>query len=126
MKYLNDKKIMTLAIILLVFTIGYFIVINKISYAFENDYDANFYHEQILNIIKSKAIKYAEDNKDKFSEEEPIEYVTVQELIDTSYLIPDENGNIKDPLDENTLLNPRKIRIKMENNAFEVQIEPTT
>ena len=113
---------MTLAIILLVFTIGYFIIVNKISYAFVNDYDASFYHTQVMNIIEEGAKKYAQDHQEEFTEEEPIKYVTVQELIDNAYLIPDEEGNIKDPSEDATF-NSRKVRIKLQDNGFEIEIE---
>ncbi len=125
MKYFTDKKIQILSIILLVFTIGYFIVINKISYAFEMDYDASFYHDQVEKLIEQSALKYAQDHKEIFTEEEAIKYVTVQELIDNSYLIPNEDGNIIDPSNENMFFNSRKVKIKMVNNNFEVKIEPT-
>ncbi len=123
MKYLKDKKIMTLTIILLLFTIGYFIIVNKISYAFVNDYDASFYHTQVIHIIEQGAKKYAQDHQEEFTEEEPIKYVTVQELIDNDYLIPDEDGNIKDPSEEEVTFNSRKIRIKLQDNDFEIEIE---
>ncbi len=123
MKYFNDKKIMALAIILLVFTLVYFITVNKISYAFTNDYDANFYHEQVLNVIEDGAKKYAEDIKKEFTDEDVIKYVTVQELIDNNYLIPDENGNIKDPLNEKETFNARKVKIKKEGNSYTIEIE---
>ncbi len=123
MKILNDKKILTLAIILLVFTVFYFVVVNKISYAFVTDYDANFYYEQGVKIIEQSALKYAEEHQNEFTKEENIKYVTVQELIDNSYLTADEDGNLKDPLNENETFNKRKIKIKYVDNNFEIEIE---
>ena len=121
MKYLNNKKILTLGIILLVFTISYFIVVNKISYAFVIDYDTDFYYQQVENVIKQSAISYAKEHFDEFND--GVEYVTVQKLIDLGYIIPDENGNIKDPTKENATFNNRQVYIKQIDNDFEVKLE---
>ena len=48
MNLLKDKKIIALGVILLLFTIVYFVAINKISYAFETD---NLSKESYNNLI---------------------------------------------------------------------------
>ena len=122
MKVLKDKNVILLALVLLVFTVGYFIVANKVSYAFVNDYDADFYHEKTMDIIKEGAIAYANNIKDEFTKDDNIKYVTVQELINDSYLIPDSEGNIGDPSKNNEPLNSKNIMIKLENDEFQIKI----
>ena len=122
MKFINDKKLLILVVILLLFTIGYFTFVNKISYAFVNDYDTSFYYNQIENIIKQSAIKYAKEHPENF--DDGVEYITVQKLIEFGYLIPDENGNIEDPTKKNSTFNQRQVYIKQINDNFEVKIEP--
>ena len=40
MKIFKDKKIIFLSIVLTIFTISYFVIANKVSYAFSYDYYA--------------------------------------------------------------------------------------
>ncbi len=121
MKYLKDKKIISLIAILLVFTIGYFIVANKISYAFSNNYDTNESYKQTIDTIKKCAIAYGEQNKNLF-ENEKIIYIKVQDLIDNNLLAVDEKGNISNPLKENETLNSNVIKLKYENEVFEAEV----
>ncbi len=122
MKFINDKKFLTLAIILLLFSISYFIVVNKISYAFVSDYNEDFYYDQVEKIIESSAKKYAEEYSAEFND--GVKYITVQKLIDLGYLIPDESGDIKDPSNENSTFNNRQIYIRKTDDGFEIKIEP--
>lgn len=121
MKKIKDKKIIILGIILLVFTISYFVIVNKISYAFDNNIDTNKAYNARINVITTCAIAYGEANKDDFNEEGVL-YITVQTLIDNKYLIPDENGNIKNYLNEVEKLNDKKIRIKNENGKMTAEV----
>ncbi len=122
MKIIKDKKIIILAVILTVFTIGYFIIANKISYAFSTDYDANETYNHTIDTITKSAIAYGEKNLDLFNENDTI-YIKVQDLIDNSYLIPDESGNINNPLKETESLNSNVIKIKLENKEVSAEVD---
>ena len=96
MKTINDKKIIALGAILLVFTIGY--------------------------IIKKSAVAYGTNNPDLFKEEDTI-YKKVQDLIDANLLIPNENGNVINPLKEEETLNNNVIKIKKEKDKITVEVD---
>ena len=122
MKTINDKKIIFLGAILLIFTIGYFVIINKVSYAFVNDYDPNNVYDETINIIKKSAIAYGTNNPDLFKEEDTV-YKKVQDLIDANLLIPNEDGNIINPLKEEETLNDNVIKIKKEKDKITVEVD---
>ena len=61
---IKDKKIIVLVVILIVFTIGYFTVVNKVSHAFETDVDYN----TIKNIYLNKFGLLDENNVKKSNE----------------------------------------------------------
>lgn len=122
MKLLKDKKIIILAFILFLFSIGYFIIVNKISYAFSNNYDLNSLYENTIETIKKCAVKYGENNLELF-ENEKIIYVKVQDLIDANLLIANEDGNINNPLKENVILNSNIIKIKYENGKITAEVD---
>lgn len=121
MKKMKDKKIIILAIILLIFTISYFVIVNKISYAFDNNIDINAVYNLRINTITTCAVAYGDANKDDFNEEGLL-YITVQTLVDNKYLITDENGIIENYLNESEKLNDKKIRIKNENDKITAEV----
>lgn len=121
MKKIKDKKIIVLAIILLIFTVSYFVIVNKISYAFDNNIDINAAYNLRINTITACAEAYGEANKDDFNEEGLL-YITVQTLVDSKYLITAENGIIENYLDETEKLNDKKIRIKNENDKITAEV----
>ena len=122
MSLLKDKKIIILVAILALFTTIYFFAINKISYAFSNDYDVNKAFSTYIDTIKQCAIAYGKANLDMFKEEKII-YIKVQDLIDNNYLIPDEKGNIVNPLNNNETLNSKIIKLKYENEKILVEVD---
>ncbi len=122
MKTINDKKIIILGAILLVFTIGYFVIINKVSYAFVNDYDPNKVYDETIDTIKKSAIAYGTNNPDLFQEEDTV-YKKVQDLIDANLLVPNEEGNIVNPLKEEETLNDNVIKIKKEKDKITVEVD---
>lgn len=121
MKKMKDKNIIILIIILLIFTVSYFVIINRISYAFDNNIDINEAYNLRINVITTCAVAYGEANKNSFNEEGVL-YITVQTLIDNNYLIADENGFIENYLDKTEKLNDKKIRIKNENDRITAEI----
>ena len=121
-KFLKDKKLIALVAILLIFTIGYFTIANKISYAFVIDYDRDKEYENTIDIIKKSAIVYGEKNPDLFKENNTI-YIKVQDLIDKNFLIGDENGDIINPLEENETLNSNVVKIKFEDDKVSAEVD---
>ena len=122
MNMFKDKKIIALSVILLVFTICYFVIANKISYAFETDYDLKATYENVIATIKKSATSYGTDKSELFNENNTI-YVKVQELIDANYLVPNEDGNITNPLNKDDTLNSKMVKIKKEEDKILVEVD---
>lgn len=122
MKIFKDKKIIFLTIILVVFTIGYFVVVNKVSYAFSNNYDLEKAYNNTIKTIEECAIAYGEKNPDLFNEEN-IVYIKVQDLIDNELLVANKDGNIQNPLKENETLNTNIVKIKKEKEKISVEVD---
>lgn len=122
MKWLKDKKIVILVVILTIFSIGYFVIANKVSYAFVNNYDLTEMYQIKIETIKKCAITYAQNNLELFQDENII-YVKVQDLIDKNYLIANKDGNIINPVKENATLNGNIIKIKYENNKLTAEVD---
>ena len=122
MKIFKDKKVILLVMILMIFTIGYFIVVNKVSYAFSNNYNLETAYDNVIKTIKECAIAYGKNNS-KLFEEDDIVYIKVQDLIDSNLLIANIEGNITNPLKENATLNSNIIKIKKENEKFTVEVD---
>ena len=121
-KVLKDKSVILLVGILLVFTIIYFIAVNKASYAFSSDYDANNSYKNTIDIIKKCAIAYGEQNSDLFKKDSII-YVKVQDLIDDNLLATNEDGKIINPLNTNENLNSNIVKIKKEKDSIEAEVD---
>ena len=121
MKKIKDKKIFILIAMLLVFTIGYFIIVNKVSYAFDNNYDLSNIYENKIELITKSAIEYGKNNLENFNED-GILYINVQTLIDVGLLIPNEEGNIINYENESEILNSKKIRLKNENGKINIEL----
>lgn len=122
MKNIKDKKIIILGAILLIFTIGYFIIINHISYAFSNNYSVDESYKILINTIKECSIAYAKQNTDLFKNDK-IAYIKVQDLIDKNLLMTNSEGNIVNPLNQNETLNSNIIKIKKENEEIVVTVD---
>ena len=103
--------------IFLVFTVGYFITINKVSYAFTDNAREDLYSLKIKLIEKSAKL-YGENNMDLFKEKKSI-YVKVSDLVEANYITADdEEGNVFDPSSEVKKLNDLKIRITNKNGKI--------
>ena len=122
MKIFQDKKIIILISILTIFTISYFIIANKISYAFLQDYNIEDSYNQTMEVIKECAIAYGEKNPDLFKEDD-ITYIKVQDLIDNNYIATNEDGNISNPLKESETLNSNVIKLKKTNDEITAEID---
>lgn len=106
--------------VLSLFTIIYFVVVNKASYAFS--YDKDSLYEARMNLINSGAKLYGENNLELFNEEDTI-YVTVSELVENGFLLADdEDGNVKDPSSDSLLLNDKRIRITNKDGKITTKV----
>lgn len=121
MKQIKDIKIIVLILILAVFTIGYFIIANKVSYAFEVNYDLKDIEDNKISVIKKCAETYGRDHKEDFNDEGLI-YITVQNLIDEGYLASNSDGKIISLNDTSMEFNDKKIRIKLDNDKILAEI----
>ena len=121
MKNIKDKKIIILVLILVIFTICYFVIVNKVSHAFETDYDLKGAYEQRLETIVKCAESYGKSNLERFNEE-GILYITVQNLIEFGCLFPNADGNVENILNNSEILNNKKIRIKNDMGKIKAEI----
>ena len=121
MKLLKEKKIIILLSILLVFTIGYFVVVNNISHAFTAPNSTQEAYDRTVSTIKKIANIYANNNKDIFKEND-IVYIKLQDLIDNKLLIPNEDGLLLNPLTGESL-NTNVIKIKNDNGKISIEID---
>ncbi len=122
MNYVKDKKIIGLAVILVVFTLIYFISISKISHAFDNNNYSKESYNLLINTIKRCAEEYAKKN-DKIFGEENVAYIKVQDLIDANYLVTNNEENVVSPIDNQTVLNSNIIKIKKDDNKYIIEID---
>ena len=122
MKFLKDKKIVGLIVVLVVFTVIYFVAVNKVSYAFSDVYDVNDSYHKTIDTIKKCAEAYGEQNLDMFKKDN-IVYIKVQDLIDNKMLVPNSSGNIDNPLKNNETLNSNIIKLKYEDEKIIVEVD---
>lgn len=122
MSLLKDKKIITLIIILVLFTLSYFIIVNKVSYAFLDNTNLNAVYDSTIKTIEKCAAAYGKQHLELF-EKEKIIYIKVQDLIDSNLLATNENGNIINPLNIEENLNSKVIKIKLEQDEFFVEVD---
>lgn len=121
MKVLKDKKIIILMVILLAYTIVYFTLVAKSSYAFDNDLDYSKLHLKTISIIEESAIKYAEANKNLFEKENTV-YIKVQNLIDENLIATNNDDKLID-ISNNNELNGKVIKIKQEKEGYKVEVD---
>ncbi len=122
MSLVKDKKILVLGIILIVFTIIYFIIANQISYAFEPKYDVEAAYEATIETIKKSAEYYATNNPDIFAEQN-VKVIKVQDLIDQQLYTPNSQGDVSDPINNEETLNEKRITIRKETDGIVVTID---
>ena len=122
MSLVKDKKILILGIILLVFTIIYFIIANQISYAFVTEYDTEAAYEDTIETIKKSALYYANNNPDIFAEQN-VKVIKVQDLIDEQLYVPNSNGDVQNPTNKEETLNENRITLRKETDGIVVTID---
>lgn len=99
-------------IVLALFTVGYFVVANIISYNFDVNYEEDLYDLTISSIEKQAAL-YGENNTEIFAENNDV-YMTIEQLAAANAIISTSEGVVADPRDDSKTLND--IRVKITNN----------
>ncbi len=106
--------------VLLVFTIGYFVVANNISYAFVNDEETLSYNH-LINDIKIGSYKYINIHEELFSESDNA-YILVDDLVEEELIDADSDGKVKDPTNPMKNLNSIKIRLTKTEIGYDVKV----
>lgn len=116
----NNKGYTVVELIVLIAVVGIFafVAINKASYAFSDNVEAEkTLLEQKVKTIETAAEKYAEDNKDIFEESKTV-YIRVADLIDAKYLLSQENSELNSSIDNN-----KKIELILKDDKIEAHLE---
>ena len=106
-------------IVLALFTVGYFVVANIISYNFDVNYEEDLYDLTISSIEKQAAL-YGENNTEIFAESNDV-YMTIEQLAAANAIISTSEGVVADPRDDSKILND--IRVKITNDDDEITAE---
>ncbi len=116
----NGFTTVELLIVIGIFTVIYAIGVINVTHAFEENPNQNEYN-QVINLIEVQAQSYAQNNPEIFGESDVI-YIYVSDLIEKSYIVPDENGNIKNPLEGSGTLNELKLKIEKKDNNYSASV----
>lgn len=119
MEKFKDINLISCILVLVVFTFGYFFAVNKLSYAFEDNYDLEKSHKDKIFIIEECAKKYGELNNELFKEDTI--YIKVSDLIAADLIAPNHDGNIIDNFSGKNL-NDSVIKIKYEDKKYSVEV----
>ena len=109
-----------LVIVIAVFTVGYFLVANTLSYNFDVDYEEDLYNLKIASIEEQAAI-YAEGHTDMFVESNDV-YMTVEELAMNNAIISTSEGVVADPRDSENTLNDLRVKITNEDEKITAEV----
>ena len=120
MEKLKDIKLLSCLAVLLVFTIGYFLMVNKISYAFENSVDLSKSHDNKIKVIEECSKKYASINDNLFNEDDTI-YIKVSDSVKADLLTTNREENVVDILN-GKILDDNVIKIKKEQDNYIIEV----
>lgn len=120
MEKLKDIKLLSCLAVLLVFTIGYFLMVNKISYAFDNSVDLSNSHDKKIKVIEECSKKYASINDNLFNEDDTI-YIKVSDLVKADLLTTNREENVVDILN-GKILDDNVIKIKKEQDNYIIEV----
>lgn len=109
-----------LVIVIAVFTVGYFLVANTLSYNFDVDYEEDLYNLKIASIEEQAAI-YAEGHTDMFVESNDV-YMTVEELAMNNAIISTSEGVVADPRASENTLNDLRVKITNEDEKITAEV----
>jgi len=115
---LGYTKIEVLVIVVLLGIVA-FVTINKTSYAFAIDNSKAI--NEMKNLIEMQAEDYAMDNVETLFEETNTIFINVNKLIETGYLIANDEGLITSPVDSEKSYNDSKIKLEYNQEKNKVQ-----
>lgn len=116
----NGYTVVELLVVIAVFGVIYFIAANKVSYAFDYNYEEELYKQTLSSIEKGARI-YGENNLKLFEEEKDI-YVTVEDLAKEGFILNNTEASVSDPRDEKKTLNDLKVKITYENDGVSAKV----
>lgn len=106
--------------VLLIFSIGYFITVNNVSYAFSYD-NLKLVKENQLKLIEKSAALYGNNNKKLFQKDKDI-YITVGDLVKEKYFPADEDDKVYEAGSDKKVINSLKIRLSLKKDKVIVKI----
>lgn len=120
MRKLNELGYTKVEILVIVLLLGIvaFITINQTSYAFA--IDSNKSVNEVKKLIEMQAEDYAKSNLDLFAETNTT-YITVNDLVDSKYLIGNNEGLITNPADSSKNFNDNKVKLEYNQDKNEVK-----
>lgn len=116
MKNKKGYTAIELVVVIAIFTVAYFLVVNAISYVFDVDYEQDLYDMKIAAIEK-QAIIYATGHTEIFADSDDV-YMTVEELALNNAVVCATEGVVVDPRDSSETLND--LRVKITNKDDEI------
>ncbi|MDE6284379.1 MAG: type II secretion system GspH family protein [Bacilli bacterium] len=116
----NGYTVAELLVVIAIFGVVYFIAANKVSYAFDTNYDVELYNQTITS-IEECAIIYGENNLNLFTDTKDY-YITIGDLAREGIILNNGQGSVTDPRDTNKTLNDLKVKITYENNKVTAKV----
>ncbi|MGN1378926.1 MAG: hypothetical protein ACI4XR_00790 [Bacilli bacterium] len=105
--------------ILVLFSIFYFVTMNKFSYAFSyNEVEVSKESQNLL--INKCAQVYAENHQELFKDSDTI-YVSINELVEEN-ILPSEDGKVYEAGSNVKTINNYKVRITLKDGNYEMKI----
>lgn len=109
-----------LVIVIALFTVGYFVAANMLSYNFDVNYKEDMYNLKIASIEEQAAI-YAETQPDMFTESNDV-YMTVEELALNNAVVSTSDGVVTDPRDNEESLNDLRVKITNDDSKITAEV----
>ena len=119
MKQIKNLPLYLSIFVIVIFSVFYFVSVNKYSYAFSYDEvkEASIHQE---SLIKKCAYVYADSNKNLFDGKKII-YITIDDLVQKK-LLPSENGKIYEAGSSVKQINDKKIRKTLSDGKYNNKI----
>ena len=109
-----------LVIVIALFTVGYFVAANMLSYNFDVNYEEDLNSLKISS-IEEQATIYAEGHMDMFAESNDV-YMTVEELALNNAIVSTSEGVVADPRDNEETLNDLRVKITNEDESVTAEV----
>ena len=120
MKNKKGYSTVELIVVIAVFTVGYFVVANMLSYNFDVNYEEDLYNLKIAS-IEEQAEVYASAHTELFTESKDI-YMTVEELAENNVVVCTSEGVVADPRNSEETLNDLRVKITNDDDKITAQV----